>query len=248
MGVRLMNLGEGDTVVADSQQRRARGRRRRGSRTAPKQPPRRAGTTRSRRRDGRRDGRRVRHRPPARRRTVSPPKAPPAEAAAAAAADASTTGRTRRAGHGASRRSPCGARCVTVRRARVAVTRVDPWSVMKLSFVLSLALVVVFIVAAGDAVVGAERSGVFDQLNTTLAPVTGHDDLRLQDIVVLGRVDGRRRPHRAHRRRAAHRAGDARRRSSSTSPPAWSAAWTSSSPSRTDAAAGTVWAAPAALR
>jgi Transmembrane domain of unknown function (DUF3566) len=85
---------------------------------------------------------------------------------------------------------PPGRQVVSVRRARVAVTRVDPWSVMKLSFVLSLALVVIFMVAAALLWWVLNGSGVFDQLNTTLQSVTGTSNLRLQDVASLGRVMG----------------------------------------------------------
>lgn len=85
---------------------------------------------------------------------------------------------------------PPGRQVVSVRRARVAVTRVDPWSVMKLSFVLSLALVVIFMVAAALLWWVLNGSGVFDQLNTTLQSVTGTTNLRLQDVASLGRVMG----------------------------------------------------------
>jgi hypothetical protein len=85
---------------------------------------------------------------------------------------------------------PPGRQVFTVRRARVAVTRIDPWSVMKLSFVLSLALVVIFMVAAALLWWVLNGSGVFDQLNTTLQSVTGTTNLRLQDVASLGRVMG----------------------------------------------------------
>lgn len=85
---------------------------------------------------------------------------------------------------------PPGRQVVTVRRARVAVTRIDPWSVMKLSFVLSLALVVIFMVAAALLWWVLNGSGVFDQLNTTLQSVTGSSSLRLQDLLSLSRVMG----------------------------------------------------------
>jgi Transmembrane domain of unknown function (DUF3566) len=85
---------------------------------------------------------------------------------------------------------PPGRQVVTVRRARVAVTRIDPWSVMKLSFVLSLALVVIFMIAAAVLWWVLNGSGVFDQLNTTLQSVTGTSSLRLQDILSLSRVMG----------------------------------------------------------
>jgi hypothetical protein len=87
-------------------------------------------------------------------------------------------------------RTPHGRPPVTIRRARVAVTRVDPWSIMKLSFVLSMALAVVMVVAASLLWWVLSSSGVFDQLNTTLVTVTGTASLRIQDVVSLGRVIG----------------------------------------------------------
>jgi Transmembrane domain of unknown function (DUF3566) len=85
---------------------------------------------------------------------------------------------------------PAGRQVVTVRRARVAVTRIDPWSVMKLAFVLSLSLAVVILVALTVLWLVLSSSGVFDQLNATLGTVTGSSTLRLQDIVSLHRVLG----------------------------------------------------------
>ncbi len=114
-------------------------------------------------------------------RTVAPPEVP-ADAVMAGAGDQATGTVVTPV--------PPGRQVVTVRRARVAVTRVDPWSVMKLSFVLSLALVVIFMVAAALLWWVLNGSGVFDQLNTTLQSVTGTTNLRLQDIASLGRVMG----------------------------------------------------------
>jgi hypothetical protein len=85
---------------------------------------------------------------------------------------------------------PAARQIVTVRRARVSLTRIDPWSVMKLAFVLSLALTVVIVVAAAILWWVLSSSGVFDQLNTTLVTVTGTATLRIQDVVSLGRVVG----------------------------------------------------------
>jgi hypothetical protein len=85
---------------------------------------------------------------------------------------------------------PAGRQIVTVRRARVSLTRIDPWSVMKLAFVLSLALTVVIVVAAAILWWVLSSSGVFDQLNTTLVTVTGTATLRIQDVISFGRVVG----------------------------------------------------------
>jgi hypothetical protein len=65
--------------------------------------------------------------------------------------------------------SPSQAR---VRKARLRVARVDPWSVMKVSFVLSIAMGIVTIV--GTAVVWnvLNALGVFDSLNKTVGDLT----------------------------------------------------------------------------
>ncbi len=58
------------------------------------------------------------------------------------------------------------------RRARLAVKRVDPWSVCKFSFVFSLALLVIFVVAVAVLYSVLQAMGVFDSVNSTLADLT----------------------------------------------------------------------------
>lgn len=55
------------------------------------------------------------------------------------------------------------------RRARLAVKRVDPWSVMKFSFAVSLVLLVVVIVAASVLYLALDSMGVFTSINETIA-------------------------------------------------------------------------------
>lgn len=55
------------------------------------------------------------------------------------------------------------------RRARLAVKRVDPWSVMKFSFAVSLVLLVVVIVAASVLYLALDSMGVFTSINETVA-------------------------------------------------------------------------------
>jgi hypothetical protein len=55
------------------------------------------------------------------------------------------------------------------RRARLAVKRVDPWSVMKFSFSVSLVLFVVVIVAASVLYLALDSMGVFTSINETIA-------------------------------------------------------------------------------
>lgn len=55
------------------------------------------------------------------------------------------------------------------RRARLAIRRIDPWSVMKFSFAVSLVLFIVMIVAASVLYVALDSMGVFESVNGTLA-------------------------------------------------------------------------------
>jgi len=55
------------------------------------------------------------------------------------------------------------------RRARLNVKRIDPWSVMKFSFAVSLVLFVVVIVAASVLYLALDTMGVFTSINNTVA-------------------------------------------------------------------------------
>jgi hypothetical protein len=55
------------------------------------------------------------------------------------------------------------------RRARLSVKRLDPWSVMKFSFAVSLVLFIVMIVAASVLYLALDSMGVFASVNNTLA-------------------------------------------------------------------------------
>jgi hypothetical protein len=70
-----------------------------------------------------------------------------------------------KAGKGRPARSP--------RRARLSLTRIDPWSVMKMSFLLSIALGIVMIVAVLVlwGVLGA--AGVWDSINQSVNDIVG---------------------------------------------------------------------------
>jgi Transmembrane domain of unknown function (DUF3566) len=96
------------------------------------------------------------------------------------------------AGTGAAAR-PVGSQ-VRVRKARLRVARVDPWSVMKVSFVLSIALGIVSLV--GTAVVWEVLNslGVFSSLNKTVGDLTsggsGSDGFDLSSVLSFSRVEG----------------------------------------------------------
>jgi hypothetical protein len=79
------------------------------------------------------------------------------------------------------------------RRARLRLTRIDPWSVMKTAFLLSIALGVVTIVSVFIvwSVLGA--AGVWDSINTTVQDIVGGSDTSTFDVtdyVGMSRVMG----------------------------------------------------------
>jgi hypothetical protein len=79
------------------------------------------------------------------------------------------------------------------RKARLRLARVDPWSVMKLAFLLSIAAGIVVIVAVAGLWLMLEYMGVWNSLGTTIRDVTGGNETEgfdLQRAVSLGRVTG----------------------------------------------------------
>ncbi|MEZ7155896.1 DUF3566 domain-containing protein [Streptomyces althioticus] len=93
-----------------------------------------------------------------------PPQAYPAQAGAAA-------GRT-----GAVRRPRTGASTTPrVRKARLRVAKADPWSVMKVSFLLSIALGICTIVAAAVLWMVMDAMGVFSTVGGTISEATGSE-------------------------------------------------------------------------
>jgi hypothetical protein len=77
------------------------------------------------------------------------------------------------------------------RRARLRVTRVDPWSVMKLAFLLSIALGVVTIVSVLIlwGVLGA--AGVWDSINKSVNDIVGDGSVwNISDYLGTSRVVG----------------------------------------------------------
>jgi hypothetical protein len=79
------------------------------------------------------------------------------------------------------------------RRARLRLTRVDPWSVMKTAFLLSIAFGVVTVVSVFMvwSVLGA--AGVWDSINQTVQNILGGEgtgDFDVQNYVGVSRVMG----------------------------------------------------------
>ena len=125
------------------------------------------------------------------------------QAASSSAANRSSSsgGSTRSTSTGTSRTSttsaarPAGAtpRPRGTRRARLRLVHLDPWSVMKTSFLLSIAFGIVTVVAVAVvwSVLGA--AGVWDSINQTVSDVLGGDSARnfdVQNYVGTSRVLG----------------------------------------------------------
>ena len=81
---------------------------------------------------------------------------------------------------------------VKARRARLVLARVDPWSVMKLSFLLSIALAIVAVVAVFVVWSVLDSMGVFDSVGRSVESVTRSNDnatgVDIMDYVGLNRV------------------------------------------------------------
>ncbi|MGW1025536.1 DUF3566 domain-containing protein [Streptomyces sp. NPDC002577] len=75
------------------------------------------------------------------------------------------------------RRARTGARTMPrTRKARLRVAKADPWSVMKVSFMLSIALGVCTIVAAAMLWMVMDAMGVFSTVGGTIAEATGSNE------------------------------------------------------------------------
>ncbi len=79
-----------------------------------------------------------------------------------------------------------------VRRARLRLVHIDPWSVMKTAFLLSIAIGIVTVVAVGIvwSVLGA--AGVWDSINRAVADVAGDTggEFAIEDYLGTSRIMG----------------------------------------------------------
>ncbi|MFF7310768.1 DUF3566 domain-containing protein [Streptomyces sp. NPDC008137] len=107
-----------------------------------------------------------------------PPQAYPAQQQAAAGAGGGAGGvGGAGASAGAVRRPRTGTRTVPrVRKARLRVSKADPWSVMKVSFLLSIALGICTIVAAAVLWMVMDAMGVFSTVGGTISEATGSNE------------------------------------------------------------------------
>jgi len=83
---------------------------------------------------------------------------------------------------------PTGVRAPRPRRARLTVTRIDPWTVLRLSFLLSIATAVITVVALLVLWSMLSTAGVFDSVDGTLDSVFGDSALTVTEYFGFGRV------------------------------------------------------------
>ncbi|PKW13488.1 DUF3566 domain-containing protein [Saccharopolyspora spinosa] len=76
------------------------------------------------------------------------------------------------------------------RRASLQVKRLDPWSVLKLALVLSVALFFVWMIAVAVLYGVLDGMGVWDQLNGTFTELTQPDNAASEPLISAGRVFG----------------------------------------------------------
>jgi len=106
-------------------------------------------------------------------------------AAQEAPAPTSTTTKQRKAKSKAPRKAP--------RKARLRVVRLDPWSVMKMAFALSIALAIVTVVAVFIVWSVLDTAGVWDSINTSVDTVVnaeGSEGFDIRQWVGRGPVMG----------------------------------------------------------
>lgn len=81
----------------------------------------------------------------------------------------------------------------SARRARLRLTRVDPWSVMKTSFLLSIAFAIVLVVSVFMVWSVLSAAGVWQSINSTVESVLGGESASsfdIEDYVGTSRVLG----------------------------------------------------------
>ncbi|QBR92891.1 DUF3566 domain-containing protein [Nocardioides euryhalodurans] len=90
------------------------------------------------------------------------------------------------------RRAPAGQDKKGPRRARLRLTRVDPWSVMKTSFLLSVAFGIVTVVSVFIVWSVLGGAGVWDSINATVEDILGSEagGFDVTDYVGTSRVLG----------------------------------------------------------
>ena len=79
-----------------------------------------------------------------------------------------------------------------VRKAHLRLTHVDPWSVMKTSFLFSIAIGIVTVVAVAVVWTVLGAAGIWESIDATVADVVGEtgSSFRIEDYLGMSRVMG----------------------------------------------------------
>ncbi len=83
---------------------------------------------------------------------------------------------------GSSSSRPSSTRPRGTRRARLRLVHLDPWSVMKTSFLLSIAFGIVTVVAVAVVWSVLDAAGVWDSINSTVTDVVGGESAETFDV------------------------------------------------------------------
>ncbi|WP_022872690.1 DUF3566 domain-containing protein [Nesterenkonia alba] len=79
-----------------------------------------------------------------------------------------------------------------VRKARLLVSKVDAWSVLKMSFLLSVALGIMTVVCAVTLWTAMDITGIFDRINSLAEQVLGTEGggtgFRVEELVTTGQI------------------------------------------------------------
>jgi hypothetical protein len=114
-----------------------------------------------------------------------PPSRDPYQATSAPTLSAPSSSAPSSSAHAATATAPGGG----PRTARLTIASVDPWSVLKLSFLLSVALGIALVISSVVLWSVLNGMGIFEQINSVLGDISGTgDEFDVFNYVGFGRV------------------------------------------------------------
>lgn len=124
-------------------------------------------------------------------RAAAPAAAATTQAVApSGSANAATTAARTAERPAAAKKAPAKAAAGSGRRVKLTVSRIDPWSALKMSFLLSVALGIALVVATAALWLMLAGMGAFDQVNNLVGQIVQDGDKKfdIMDFVGFGRV------------------------------------------------------------
>jgi Transmembrane domain of unknown function (DUF3566) len=131
--------------------------------------------------------------PPAFEETGKTLPVPPGGATVPSEAERAKAERSRQRAAARALRKEAARRPRQTRRAKLRLTRLDPWSVTKTAFLLSIAFGVMCVVAVFLVFSVMDASGLWDKVNETIQQVVNQDPksaFDIKDYVAMSRVMG----------------------------------------------------------